>query len=175
MRILGGFLERRVILRPQPQGALPPPSGRVCYNHDYRLWPTLIADNHHLLVPHSLQAFRLSSHRLNNPNNSSSKQDTDNDPIYQGTTIISLSVNRLRDMVVRVSMVIQKQDSIHRRRRSRVRIMSSHRLNNPNNSSSKQDTNDDLKYQETGSIISRGVISSSLDGYGVWCWSESVW
>ena len=59
--------------------------GRVYYNHNYRPLPTLIADNRRRLVPHSLQVFRLSGHllsRLNNPNNSSSKKDTDNDPNY---------------------------------------------------------------------------------------------
>ena len=48
-------------------------------------------------------------------------------------------------------------------------------LNNRGNGSSKKDTDNGPNYQETGSIISRGVIFSSLDGYGVWYWSESAW
>ena len=95
--------------------------GRVRYRHDCQPWRTLIFDNN------ALQLFRLSSHllsRLNNRLDSSSEKDMDNDPNYQGTgCIINLNVDRLRDMVVRVSTVIRGRDSIRRRRRSRVRII----------------------------------------------------
>ena len=83
---------------------------RVCYNHDWRPWPTLISDDN------ALQLFRLYSYLscINNPGNSSSNKDSDNDPNYQGTgsiigrSPISSSLEQVRDMVsVRISMVIR--------------------------------------------------------------------